>query len=115
MVMKPLDKNETGELIAAIHSLGKDKVRELALLMWQHIHELDAANSPEIPDGWVACSDRPPESKAGMMWSKEVAAVSNLGDVFKLSCMGDYWQRTSEFIDSGATSITHWIYLPEEK
>lgn len=72
-------------------------------------------NSPETPDGWVACAERLPESKPGMMWSKEVAAVTNLGDVFKLSCMGDYWQRTSEFVDSGATSITHWISLPEDK
>lgn len=50
--MKPLNKNEMGELVAAIHSLGKDKVRELALLMWQHIHELKAANYPETPEGW---------------------------------------------------------------
>ncbi|AGN89451.1 hypothetical protein Eta_005 [Serratia phage Eta] len=104
--MKPLDKNETGELIAAIHSIGKDKVRELALLMWQHIQELQAANYQEAHDGWVACSDRLPESKPGV-WSKEIVAVTNLGDVFKLSCIGGYWQRTSEFIDSGATSITH--------
>lgn len=69
---------------------------------------------PENLDCWVACSERMPESKPGKMWSKEVAAVTNLGDVFKLSCMGDYWQRTSEFVDSGATSITHWIPLPAE-
>lgn len=60
--MKPFDKNETGELIAVIHSLGKDKVRELALLMWQYIQELHAANSPAIPDGWVMVPKKPTES-----------------------------------------------------
>lgn len=59
--MKPFDKNETGELIAAIHSLGKDKVRELVLVAWGRIQELEAANSPETPDGWIACSERLPE------------------------------------------------------
>lgn len=60
---------------------------------------------------WIKCSERLPESKCGC-WSKEVAAVSNLGDVFKLSCMGDYWQRSKAFVDSGAEEITHWISLP---
>jgi hypothetical protein len=57
-----MDKNETGELIAAIHSLGKDKVRELALLMWKHIHEQEAANSLAIPDGWKLVPIEPTES-----------------------------------------------------
>uniref|UniRef100_UPI0035C6999D hypothetical protein n=1 Tax=Serratia quinivorans TaxID=137545 RepID=UPI0035C6999D len=70
--MKPLDKNETGELIAAIHSLGKDKVRELALLMWQHIHELEAANSPEISDGWVMVPLCPDENMI-QAWRKDMS------------------------------------------
>ncbi|AKE09191.1 hypothetical protein [Serratia liquefaciens] len=60
--MKPFDKNETGELIAAIHSLGKDKVRELALLMWERIKELETTNPPETPDGWVMVPKEPTES-----------------------------------------------------
>lgn len=59
--MKPLNKNETGELIAAIHSLGKDKVRELVLAAWGHIQELEATSSPVIPDGWVVVPKVPTE------------------------------------------------------
>jgi hypothetical protein len=56
-------------------------------------------------------SQRPePESKEGM-WSKEVIALTDTGDVFKLSCMGSYWQRTKAFIDSGASKVTHWMPL----
>ncbi|HEJ7888707.1 TPA: DUF551 domain-containing protein [Serratia liquefaciens] len=70
--MKPFDKNETGELIAAIHSLGKDKVRELALLMWERIQELETTNSPETPDGWIACGERMPvKYKEVVLWCPE--------------------------------------------
>lgn len=64
--------------------------------------------------GWIDCPVKNPENQTGL-WSEEVAEVSNLGDVFKLSCMDGYWQRTTEFIDSGATSITHWMPLPAQK
>jgi hypothetical protein len=64
-----------------------------------------------VPIGWIDCRVKLPDGAKGI-WSNEVAAVSNLGDVFKLSCMGGYWQRTAAFIESGATSITHWIPLP---
>lgn len=60
---------------------------------------------------WIKCSDRLPKSNINY-WSEEVIALSNLGDVFILSCMGEYWQRSSKFIDSGATKITHWMPLP---
>ena len=63
---------------------------------------------------WIKCSDRLPENKPGT-WSEEVAAVSDIGGLFKISCMGGYWQRTHEFIESGATSITHWQPLPPEE
>ncbi|ENT2009297.1 TPA: hypothetical protein ACIVL7_002234 [Salmonella enterica subsp. enterica serovar Chester] len=52
-------------------------------------------------DDWINVEEQLPESKEGQ-WSKEVIALTDTGDVFKLSCMGSYWQRTKEFIDSGA-------------
>lgn len=64
--------------------------------------------------GWIKCIERMPENTPGR-WSEEVAAVSNLGGVFKLSCMNGYWQRNASFIESGATEITHWIPLPPEE
>ncbi|WP_368639074.1 DUF551 domain-containing protein [Salmonella enterica] len=38
-------------------------------------------------------------------------ALSDTGDVFKLSCMGSYWQRSKAFIESSSTKITHWMPL----
>ena len=70
--------------------------------------ENDGAN---VMISWIKCSDRVPDNKNGL-WSDEVAAVSDIGCVFKLSCMNGYWQRTREFIDSGSSSITHWQPLP---
>ncbi|EIP3276427.1 DUF551 domain-containing protein [Escherichia coli] len=59
---------------------------------------------------WINVEHRLPESKEGM-WSKEVIALTDTGEVFKLSCMGSYWQRTKAFIDSGASKVTHWMPL----
>lgn len=63
--------------------------------------------------GWIKCSERMPECQPNK-WSKEVAAVSELGGVFNLSAMGNYWQRSKAFIESGTQEITHWIPLPED-
>lgn len=63
--------------------------------------------------GWIKCIDRMPENNPGR-WSEKVVAVSDLGDVFKLSAMGGYWQRSSAFVESGAESITHWQPLPDQ-
>lgn len=74
------------------------------------VYTTPPANSPEIPDGWISCSERMPENNPGK-WSIPVAVLTDTGDVFKLSCMGGYWQRTQAFIDSGGR-ITHWMSLP---
>ncbi|EDY5135268.1 DUF551 domain-containing protein [Salmonella enterica subsp. enterica serovar Thompson] len=61
-------------------------------------------------DDWINVEEQLPESKEGQ-WSKEVIALSDTGDVFKLSCMGSYWQRSKAFIESSSTKITHWMPL----
>ena len=61
-------------------------------------------------DDWISVNDRLPESKEGV-WSKEVIALGDSGDVFKLSCMGSYWQRSKAFIESESENITHWMPL----
>lgn len=65
--------------------------------------------SKEAPQ-WISVESLLPDSKEGQ-WSKEVIALSDTGDVFKLSCMGSYWQRTKAFIESGSSKITHWMPL----
>ncbi|AOO60009.1 hypothetical protein AN237_25995 (plasmid) [Raoultella ornithinolytica] len=61
-------------------------------------------------DDWINVDDQLPESEEAR-WSAEVIALSDSGDIFKLSCMGSYWQRSKAFIESGSTKITHWMPL----
>lgn len=63
-----------------------------------------------IKTQWISVDDKLPESSDGM-WSKDVIALGDSGDVFKLACMGDYWQRSQAYIESGSSKITHWMPL----
>lgn len=65
-------------------------------------------------DDWINVDDELPKSKPDM-WSKDVIALGDSGDIFRLACMGDYWQRTEEFVKSGSTKITHWTPLEYPK
>ena len=68
-----------------------------------------AAKAQAVPQ-WISVSERLPEHKDGM-WSDPVIAMSDTGDVFRLSYCGG-WQRTSSFMDSGSSNVTHWMPLP---
>lgn len=61
---------------------------------------------------WISVKDRLPES-APARWSKDVIAMSDTGEVFRLACNGEYWQRTMSFINSDSMKITHWVPMPE--
>lgn len=61
---------------------------------------------------WISAENRLPES-TGEQWSQDVIALCDNGEVFRLACMGDYWQRSAAFIESGATRVTHWMPLPD--
>ncbi len=61
-------------------------------------------------DDWVSVEERLPVSQEGK-WSEEVIALGDAGDIFVLSCMGTYWQRSEAFINSQSTKITHWTPL----
>lgn len=74
------------------------------------LHDAKDKMSHGFASDWISVDERLPESKEGQ-WSKEVIALSDTGDVFKLSCMGSYWQRTKTVIDSGSGKITHWMPL----
>ena len=67
------------------------------------------AKAQAVPQ-WIPVSERLPEHKDGM-WSDPVIAMSDTGDVFRLSYCGG-WQRTSSFMDSGSSNVTHWMPLP---
>ena len=80
--------------------------------MWEAYQEgFKAAKAQAVPQ-WIPVSERLPDSKSGV-WSDTVIAVSDIGDVFALSFMGGYWQRSSAFINSGSTEIVGWMPIPE--
>ena len=80
--------------------------------MWEAYQEsFKAAKAQAVPQ-WIPVSERLPDSKSGV-WSDTVIAVSDIGDVFALSFMGGYWQRSSAFINSGSTEIIGWMPIPE--
>ena len=76
--------------------------------MW--IEELQQAAKAQAVPQWISVSERLPEHKDGMC-SDPVIAMSDTGDVFRLSYCGG-WQRTSSFMDSGSSNVTHWMPLP---
>ena len=61
---------------------------------------------------WINVKDRLPESLPNR-WSAPVIAMSDTGEVFRLSCNGTYWQRTNAFIESDSLEVTHWMPLNE--
>ena len=66
----------------------------------------EAGNSPVIPDGWVACSERMPEDRESvLLWDID------LDD----ACSGHYSHQTGNFYQAGMiidNEITHWMPLP---
>ena len=61
-------------------------------------------------DDWINVDKQMPSNQEGK-WSKQVIALGDAGDIFVLSCMGGYWQRTEAFVKSQSTRITHWTPL----
>lgn len=61
---------------------------------------------------WIRCSERMPRCEQGK-WSKDVIALSDTGEVFRLACQGEYWQRTSAFVKSGSEKVVAWMPFPE--
>ncbi|CZZ71780.1 DUF551 domain-containing protein [Enterobacter hormaechei] len=61
-------------------------------------------NSPVIPDGWVACSERMPEGMTDVH-------ISNGHDVGQGWWDGETWQTQHDYY-SVPGDVTHWMPLP---
>ncbi|MFP8659904.1 DUF551 domain-containing protein [Enterobacter cloacae complex sp.] len=61
-------------------------------------------NSPVIPDGWVACSERMPEGMTDVH-------ISNGHDIGQGWWDGDTWQTQHDYY-SVPGDVTHWMPLP---
>ena len=68
-----------------------------------------AAKAQAVPQ-WISVEDQLPNHDAGK-WSDPVIALSDIGLVFRLSYCGG-WQRTSDFMSTGSSKVTHWMPLP---
>ncbi len=74
------------------------------------LYERPDLNSPVIPDGWVACSDRMPECG---QWDHATVIVSEGNNSF----IAYYNKRDGKFLDepfgtSVGNKVTHWMPLP---
>lgn len=65
---------------------------------------------------WISVNAELPKTKQNV-WSDPVIALTDKDDVYKLSYFdgvdGGCWQRTKDFVSSGANSVTHWMPLPD--
>ena len=82
--------------------------REIAGKIQSYLNSTAAIHGEE----WVSVGNKLPESQKDQ-WSDPVIALADNGEIFKLSCMGSYWQRSGAFVDSGAQEITDWMPIPE--
>lgn len=67
----------------------------------------DDSNSPVIPDGWVACSERMPEDNA----EQEVLACFKGGDISTLYYFEGRWDDAYGIVPI-RQDVTHWMPLP---
>lgn len=64
-------------------------------------------NSPAIPDGWVACSERMPDENA----EQEVLACFKGGDISTLYYFDGRWDDAYGIVPI-RQDVTHWMPLP---
>lgn len=62
---------------------------------------------------WISVRDKLPYNIVIDEWSNDVIALADNGKVFRLACMNGTWQRSSDFVNSGAKEITHWVEWPK--
>ncbi|XON99760.1 DUF551 domain-containing protein [Enterobacter hormaechei] len=81
--------------------------------MLQSFGNSEQLNSPVIPDGWVACSDRMPENKPGSYEYLVFESLNNVvhHDYWNVPDVGDNCQFTP-FWNHYDRYVTHWMPLP---
>ncbi|HIH9251030.1 TPA: DUF551 domain-containing protein [Enterobacter ludwigii] len=72
-----------------------------------HSGYVKPGNSPVIPDGWVACSERMPEENA----EQEVLACFKGGDISTLYYFEGRWDDAYGIVPI-RQDVTHWMPLP---
>ena len=90
--------------------LEKETLADMAYQQSKIIEKLQKAAKAQAVPQWIPVSDSLPEHKDGL-WSDPVIAMTDTGNIYRLSYCGG-WQRTSEFMASGSSKVTHWMPLP---
>lgn len=75
--------------------------------MLQSFGNSEQLNSPVIPDGWVACSERMPDENA----EQEVLACFKGGDISTLYYFEGRWDDAYGIVPI-RQDVTHWMPLP---
>jgi hypothetical protein len=73
------------------------------------IAESPSGNPPEIPDGWVACSERMPEEAGDIIVVSDGIVMSGISYSRK---KGFYLQALEYDADEPVDDVTHWMPLP---
>ncbi|HBV5205483.1 TPA: DUF551 domain-containing protein [Enterobacter hormaechei] len=68
----------------------------------------EAGNSPVIPDGWVACSERMPEADDMIVFTDDIV----MSGVSYSKKKGFYLQALGYDDDEPVDNVTHWMPLP---
>lgn len=71
--------------------------------------ERDSLNSPVIPDGWVACSERMPDEAGDIIVVSDGIVMSGVSYSRK---KGFYLQALEYDADEPVDDVTHWMTLP---
>ncbi|MFZ5199199.1 DUF551 domain-containing protein, partial [Enterobacter kobei] len=75
--------------------------------MLQSFGNSEQLNSPVIPDGWVACSERMPDENA----EQEVLACFKGGDISTLYYFEGRWDDAYGIVPI-RQDVTHWMPMP---
>ncbi|WP_308530045.1 DUF551 domain-containing protein [Serratia liquefaciens] len=99
------------EMVLHISTSNETVVR----LMWK-AWQASRVNSPEIPDGWIACSERMPADTQTVLCSNlltDLSGIPFIADyVVKFALHDGTEYETGFYIGRTAQTVTHWRPLP---
>lgn len=95
------------EAVASNPHMHSPTTSTIAMVALELNKRLSGGNSPVIPDGWVACSERMPEENA----EQEVLACFKGGDISTLYYFEGRWDDAYGIVPI-RQDVTHWMPLP---
>ena len=105
------------EAVASNPHMHSPTTSTIAMVALELNKRLDAGNSPVIPDGWVACSERMPDNGNSIVFWHPVLCEYCIGEYDTLRKCFKYFELITEdgysedqwyFVDG----VTHWMPLP---